>query len=151
MKQQIVNFLQTLFPFLITVALWRLSAPWINPSGILAIIPIFYCSFIRPVPYFAPFAMLICFLIDYKFNTVLMWTVFYCLFYVVINLQTVIDLTHTNRDGVYAFMGFVGTVILMLVASHLSIANIASGAAMFSILVIMYIPITTTIQAVQDD
>ena len=151
MKQQIVNFFQTLFPFLITVALWRLSAPWVNPGGILAIVPIFYCSFIRPVPYFTPFAILLCFLIDYKFNTVLMWTVFYCMFYVIINLQTVIDLTHTNRDCLYAVRGFAGTVILLLVASHLSVANILSGVAMFAILVIMYIPITTTIMAVQDD
>lgn len=151
MKGQIIKSLQVLFPFFITVALWRLSAPWINPGGILAIVPIFYCSFIRPVPYFAAFAILICFLLDYKFNTLLIWTVFYCMFYVVINLQTFIDLTHTNRDGIYPFMGFVGTVILLLVLSHLSLVNMLSGAVMFLILVIMYIPITTTIRAVQDD
>ncbi|MBO4700699.1 MAG: hypothetical protein J5620_03040 [Alphaproteobacteria bacterium] len=73
------------------------------------------------------------------------------MFYVVINLQTFIDLTHTNRDGIYPFMGFVGTVILLLVLSHLSLVNMLSGAVMFLILVIMYIPITTTIRAVQDD
>ena len=151
MKGQIIKSLQDLFPFFITVALWRLSVPWINPGGILAIIPIFYCSFIRPVPYFTPFAILICFLLDYKFNTVLMWTIFYCIFYVVMNLQTFIDLTHTNRDGVYPFMGFVGMLILSQVVSHLSIANMLYGAVMFLILVIMYIPITTTIQAVQND
>lgn len=151
MKQQIVKSLQTLFPFLITMALWRLSVPWINPAGILAIIPIFYCSYIRHVPYFTPFSILLCFLIDYKFDTVLMWTIFYCVFYVVINLQTFIDLTHTKRDGVYAFMGFVGTVILLMVVPHLSLLNILYGAVMFTVLAIMYIPITTTIQAVQDD
>ena len=151
MKRNIINFLRVSFPFFITVALWRLSAPWINPAGILAIIPIFYCSFIRPVPYFAPFAILFCFLIDYKFNTVLLWTVFYCLFYVVMNLQTFIDLTHTKFDGIYAFMGFVGTVILLLVISHLSFANLFSGMIMFSVLTIMYIPIITTVRVVQDD
>lgn len=151
MKQQIIKSLQTLFPFLIAVALWRLSVPWINPGGILAIIPIFYCSFIRPVPYFTAFAILLCFLIDYKFNTLLMWTIFYCMFYVVMNMQTFIDLTHTNRDGIFAFMGFVGTVILLLVVSHLSFTNLFSGMTMFSILSIMYIPIITTIQVVQDD
>ena len=127
MKHQIIKSLQTLFPFIITVALWRLSVPWINPGGILAIIPLFYCSFIRPVPYFTPFAILLCFLIDYKFDTLLMWTIFYCMFYVVMNLQTFIDLTHTNMDGIYAFMGFVGTVTLLLVVSHLSFTNLCSG------------------------
>lgn len=151
MKQQIIKFFQVSFPFLITVALWRLSVPWINPGGILAIIPIFYCSFIKPVPYFTPFAILFCFMIDYKFNTLLMWTVFYCMFYVVMNLQTFIDLTHTTKNGIYAFMGFVGTVILMLTATHLSLSNIVSGILMFLILVAMYIPIITTIQAVQND
>ena len=151
MKQQIIKFFQVSFPFLITVALWRLSVPWINPGGILAIIPIFYCSFIKPVPYFTPFGILFCFMIDYKFNTLLMWTVFYCMFYVVMNLQTFIDLTHTTKNGIYAFMGFVGTVILMLAATHLSLSNIVSGTLMFLILVAMYIPIITTIQAVQND
>jgi len=151
MKQKILSFLQMLFPFFITVALWRLSVPWINPAGILAIIPIFFCSFIRPVPYFVPFAILLCFMIDYKFNTVLLWTIFYCLFYVAVNLQSFIDLTHTKLDGLYAFMGFVGTVIFLLIASHISFENIFSGILMFSILAIMYIPITTTVQVVQDD
>lgn len=151
MKQHIIKFFQVSFPFLITMALWRLSVPWINPGGILAIIPIFYCSFIRPVPYFTPFAILLCFMIDYKFNTLLMWTVFYCIFYVAVNLQTFIDLTHTKINGIYAFMGFVGTIILMLIATHLSFSNIASGTLMFLILVAMYIPIITTIQAVQND
>lgn len=151
MKHQIIKSLQVLFPFLVTIGLWRLSVPWINPAGILAIIPIFYCSFIRPVPYFAPFAILVCFLIDYKFNTLLIWTIFYCMFYVVINLQTFLDLTHTNHDGIYPFTGFVGTVILLLVMSHLSFTNLLSGIVTFLILGIMYIPITTTVQAVQDD
>ena len=151
MKQNIIKFLQVSFPFFLTLALWRLSAPWINPAGILAIVPIFYCSFIRPVPYFAPFAILLCFLLDYKFNTVLLWTIFYCMFYVIMNLQTFIDLTHTNRDGIYPFMGFVGTAILFMVIPHLSLTNILSGILIFSILTIMYIPIITTIRAVQDD
>ena len=33
---------------------------------ILAIIPIFYYSFIKPVNWFVPFAVVFCFLIDYK-------------------------------------------------------------------------------------
>ena len=44
MKQNIIKYLQIAFPFLITIALWRLSNPWINPAGVLAMIPIFYCS-----------------------------------------------------------------------------------------------------------
>lgn len=151
MKTQIIKYLRLLSPFLITIALWRLSVPWINPAGVLAIIPIFYCSFIRPVPYFVPFAILICFLTDYKFNTVLMWTVFYCAFYAVMNIQTFLDLTHTKKNGVYAFMGFVGAIIFFMIVTHLNFMNLLSGILMFTILTLMYIPIITTIQVVQDD
>lgn len=151
MKTQIIKYLRLLSPFLITIALWRLSVPWINPAGVLAIIPIFYCSFIRPVPYFVPFAILICFLIDYKFNTVLMWTVFYCAFYAVMNIQTFLDLTHTKKNGVYAFMWFVGAIISFMIVTHLSFMNLLSGILIFAILTLMYIPIITTIQVVQND
>lgn len=151
MKEQIVKYLRLLFPFIITIALWRISVPWINPAGILAIIPIFYCSFIRPVSYFTPFAILICFLIDYKFNTVLMWTTCYCAFYAVMNIQSFIDLTHTNKSGVYAFMGFVGTVILLMTVANLSFMNFLSGMVMFAVLTIMYIPVITTMMVVQND
>ncbi len=151
MKELVIKYLRLLFPFIITIALWRISVPWINPAGILAIIPIFYCSFIRPVSYFTPFAILICFLIDYKFNTVLMWTTCYCAFYAVMNIQTFIDLTHTNKSGVYAFMGFVGAVIFLMTATNLSLMNLLSGAIMFAVLTIMYIPVITTVQVVQND
>ena len=102
MKQKVITFLTISFPFLITLVLWRLSCPFINPAGILAIIPIFYCSFIRPVPYFTVYALLFCFLLDYKFGTVLIWTIFYCIYYVVVNIQTFIDLSHTNKNGLFA-------------------------------------------------
>ena len=105
MKELVVKYLRLLFPFIITIALWRISVPWINPAGILAIIPIFYC----------------------------------------------IDLTHTNKSGVYAFMGFVGAVIFLMTATNLSLMNLLSGAIMFAVLTIMYIPVITTVQVVQND
>lgn len=151
MKQHIIKSLRILFPFIITLALWRISVPWINPAGILAIIPIFYCSFIRPVPYFVPFAILMCFLLDYKFNTVLMWTGFYCAFYAVMNLQPFIDLTHTKKYGIYPFMGFISATTLIMILSNLNVTNALSGILMFCILTIMYIPTIITIQVVQND
>ena len=115
MKQNIIKYLQIAFPFLITIALWRLSNPWINPAGVLAMIPIFYCSFIRPVPYFTAFAILFCFLIDYNFDTVIFWTTLYCTYYAVMNIQTIIDLTHTKRYGLCAFMIFFGIASLSMI------------------------------------
>ena len=78
MKKNIVDFLRAAFPFITVIILWRLAVPFWNPAGILAIIPIFYCSFVRPVPWFAPFAVLFCFLIDYRFDTLAYWTAAHC-------------------------------------------------------------------------
>ena len=151
MRKTVVDILRKIFPVLFTVALWRLSVPWLNPAGILAIIPIYYCSFIKPVPYFVPFAILFCFLIDYKFNTLLTWTVCYCFYYAVINIQAFIDLTHTNKNGVYAFMLFFGSIIFFITLGNFMLSNILLGFAMFLITSIMYIPITILIRAAQDD
>lgn len=150
MRQNIIKYLQILFPFLITIVLWRLSYPWINPAGILAIIPIFYCSFIKPVDYFALFAILMCFLIDYKFNTVLFWTSWYCIYYVVSNLQTVIDLTHTKKSGVYAFMPFFGIGVLSLCIWDFSFINLLIGILMWTLCSAVYIPIARTIDVVDE-
>jgi len=151
MKQKIIKYLRFFFPFLVTVALWRLSCPWINSAGVLCIIPIFYCSFIKPVRYFVPFALLMCFLLDYKFGTVFMWTIYYCLCYTIVHLQTVVDLTHTKKSGVYAFMVFVGPVILFMFGQHINLINLLYSVVMFVITCAIYIPTVATIQAVQDD
>ena len=48
-KYKIIKFLRDAFPFIAVIVLWRLSVAFWNPAGILAIIPIFYCSFVRLV------------------------------------------------------------------------------------------------------
>lgn len=151
MKQKIIKYLQIAFPFLVTIALWRLSCPWLNPAGILCIIPIFYYSFIRHTPYFTPFALVMCFLLDYKFGTVFVWTIYYCLFYAIVKLQTVVDLTHTKKYGVYAFMTFVGPIILFMIGQHINWINLLYGLIVFAITCVIYIPMIITIQAVQND
>lgn len=151
MKQKIMKFLQMAFPFLITIALWRLSNRWINPGGILAIIPIFYCSFIRPIPYFTVFAILICMLLDYNFNTVIFWTTLYCAYYAVMNIQTILDLTHTKKYGVFAFMIFFGIASVSMMIWYLNWAGIIYGILMFVITCALYIPITMLTKVVCDD
>ncbi|MBO4480446.1 MAG: hypothetical protein J5742_02355 [Alphaproteobacteria bacterium] len=151
MKQTIVKYLQIIFPFLITIALWRLSSPWINPAGILAIIPIFYCSFIRPVPYFTVFAILLCFLIDYKFDTVMFWTSLYCAYYAIMNIQTIIDLTHTKKYGIYAFMIFFGIASISMIIWNFNLIGILGGIFMFIITCAAYIPVAFLTKVVCDD
>ncbi len=112
------------FPFLVTLFLWRVALPFWNPAGVLAIIPIFYYSFIRPVPWFAPFAFLICLLIDYVGGTVLFWTFAWCLAYTVNGLQTVVDLTRDDFGGLFIFGGFFSVCILILTIINFTWVNL---------------------------
>ena len=88
MKQNIIDFLRRAFPFFITVGLWRLSATFWNPAGVLAVIPIFFCTFVRPVNWFVIFSILMCVCIDYKFETVCFWLATYCFLYSINAFQT---------------------------------------------------------------
>ena len=151
MKQNIVKILREIFPFVLTIALWRLSFPWLNPAGILAIIPIFYCSFIRPIRYWTFFAIIMCFLIDYKFNTLFIWTFFYCAYYSIMNIQTMLDLTHTKENGLYAFALFLGIAALFITILHINFGNLLAAIIMFLITCAFYIPIIRLIWVVQND
>jgi len=106
--------LDVVFPFAITLILWRLSLPIINPGGILAIIPIFYYSFISPRNEFLPMAVVGCFLIDYNFDTMLFWTAMFCIAYAANYLQTAFRGAVLSRGGIYSFMGFAGACLLIL-------------------------------------
>jgi hypothetical protein len=114
MKRKAYKFLKAAFPFLSVILLWRLSVPLWNPGGVLAMIPIFYFSFIRPAGWFALFAAVFCFLIDYKSDTLLFWTAAYCLFYATNGLQSFVDLTRQKNDGVLVFLGFFGAAAFLL-------------------------------------
>lgn len=151
MKKNIVNFLRAAFPFITVIILWRLSVPFWNPAGILAIIPIFYCSFVRPVPWFAPFAALFCFLIDYRFDTLAYWTAAYCLFYAINGFQSFIDLTRTDKNALNIFMVFFGVATLILTLAGFSVLNMMRAIWLFAWVSTLYIPITALIKRVCDD
>lgn len=151
MMQNVRNFLRAAFPFLLTVALWRLTLAIWNPAGILALIPIFFCTFVRPVPWFAPCGLLFCFLIDYNLGTPYIWTALWCVFYALNGFQTAFDLTRMEFDALYAFLVFLSTGVLVLL-----ILNFAWGAfarALFALLWsgALYIPICTLIKRIGDD
>lgn len=138
------NILKKLLPFLMTVFLWRLSIYFWNPAGILCLIPVFYYTFVRPINYFALFALIFCFLMDYRCNLPLFWTSIFCLFYAVNGFQNYIDLEHTNNNAIYAFMLFIGFGIILLMTSGFSWANLVNNLWLFAWLSILYIPITAT-------
>lgn len=151
MKKSIIDFLRAAFPFITVIILWRLAVPFWNPAGILAIIPIFYCSFVRPVPWFAPFAVLFCFLIDYRFDTLAYWTAAYCLFYAINGFQSFIDLTRTDKNALNIFMVFFGVATLILTLTGFSVSNLMRAVWLFAWVATLYIPITALIKRMCDD
>lgn len=151
MKTKLIDFLRISFPFLLTVALWRLSVNFWNPAGILAIIPIFFCSFVKPTNWFGLFSVFMCFVIDYKFETTCFWVAMYCLFYTINNFQNIIDLTRIELNGLPAFIVFISTTILIQVLTNFTLSTFVGGIWIVILTMVLYIPITTLIQRVQND
>ncbi|MBQ2844602.1 MAG: hypothetical protein IJE79_01130 [Alphaproteobacteria bacterium] len=151
MKAKIIDFLRQLSPFLLTIGLWRLSNTFWNPAGILAIIPLFFYSFIRPIDWFVLFSILMCIAIDYNFETVCYWLALYCLMYSVNSFQNIIDLTRMEKNGLYAFMVFFGTAVLIQVFLNITVANLLAGIWVFAWASILYVPITVLIQRIRND
>ena len=150
-KYKIIKFLRDAFPFIAVIVLWRLSVAFWNPAGILAIIPIFYCSFVRPIPWFAPFAILFCFLIDYRFDTLVYWTVMYCLFYAINGFQTFFDLTRVDKNALYVFMIFFGVATFVLSITNPTVATLMRAAWLFARRSTLYVRITALIKRIYDD
>ncbi len=140
-----------MFPFLLTIALWRLSTPFWNPGGILALIPIFYCVFVRHMPWFGIFGAIMCFLIDYKFNTTGLWLAIYCLFYAVNGFQTIIDLARMDRNAINAFMVFIGVGIIITIFTGFGFINILRGIWIFIFMSLLYMPTALLIKRVRHD
>jgi len=136
-------FLKKSLPFLITIILWRLSISFWNPSGILALIPIFYYTFVRPIDWFAPFGLLFCFLIDYRSNLNLFWTIMFCVFYAIDGFQNFIDVKNIEKNAIYIFMLFIGSGIFILTWMDLTWNNFINNLWLFVWMNVLYIPITS--------
>lgn len=149
--KQLKDILRILFPFLATILLWRLSMPLWNPGGLAALIPIFYYSFIRPTHWFTPFAVLFCFLIDYKSDTVLFWTGLYCLFYALNGFQNIIDLTRQKNDGVLVFMVYFGVGAAAVALFGWTATGFVRAVWLFLWLCALYIPFAALAKRISDD
>ena len=139
---KVIYFLRKIWPFLITLILWRLSASFWNPAGILALTTVFFYSFVKPIDWFPLFSLFICFLIDYRCNLPLFWTIMYCLFYAINGFQNYIDAMHMPKDGLYLFMAFIGFGFFILMFSGLNWVVISNNLWLFIWLSILYTPIT---------
>ena len=148
MKEKIIKFLHVSAPWMSVVILWRLSVSFWNPAGILALIPIFYYSFVKPIHWFAPFAVIFCFLIDYKFETLVFWTSLYCLFYAINGFQTFFDLTKIDKNALHVFILFVFIGLVVLLVSNFTFYAFFQTIWLLFWMGILYLPITQLIKRV---
>ena len=151
MIKNFVSFLCNASPFLAVIFLWRLQIHFWNPGGILAIIPIFYYSFVRPIPWFALFSILFCFLIDYSFDTKLFWTTMYFIMYAINGFQRFIDLPRIDRNAIVPFIIFFGLSVFILMIINISWVVLFRCIWMFIWVSALYIPITNLIKRVHHD
>ncbi len=151
MNRDIVIFLRRAFPFLLTVGLWRLAMPIWNPGGMLAIIPIFYCSFVRPIDWFPMLSVIFCFLIDYNAGTLFFWTALYCLVYAINGFQNYVDVVRAPHRGIWLFTAYVAIGILVLFFRHMSFATLARALWLIIWLCALYTPITVLIDGARND
>ena len=146
MNKKIIKFLRVSAPWLSVVILWRLSMSFWNPAGILALIPIFYYSFVKHIRWFAPFAVIFCFLIDYKFETLVFWTSLYCLFYAINGFQTFFDLTKIDKNARHVFILFVFIGLIVLLVSNFTFYALFQTIWLLFWLGTLYLPITQLIK-----
>jgi len=151
MKEVIIKSLRKMFPFLTAIFLWRLTMPFWNPGGILALIPIFYCTFIRPVNWFMPFGLLFCFLLDYNLGALCYWTAIYLLCYALNGFQSIIDFQHRDFNSIDMFMVYIGIGLFVFEVAHLNWTTFARMIWTFTWLTALYLPITNMIHRVQND
>lgn len=151
MNLSLRQIFKTLFPYILVLLLWRLSLNFWNPCGVLALIPIFYFSFIKPVAWFTFFAVIFCFLIDYNCDSLLFWTSIYCIFYAFSRFQSLIDLTRQEKDGLFMFMSFFGFGILVLTIIGFNFIGLIHSVWLFLWASILYIPIVALSKRITND
>ncbi len=151
MIKNFVSWLRDVSPFLAVIILWRLQTQYFNPGGILAIIPIFYYSFVRPINWMPLMAIIFCFLIDYNMDTKLFWTCAYCIAYAINGFQYFLDLQHADKNALVSFMIFMGAALFILMITNLSWIMIGRCLWVFIWVVALYLPITRFLKRVHGD
>lgn len=134
-------FLRKIFPFFITLFLWYLSISFWNPAGILALIPIFYYTFVKHTDGFSLYAFIFCFLIDYRCDLTLLWSFLFCLFYAIDGFQKFFDLSHMDNNAVNIFMFFIGIGIFVLTLSNFTWLNLVHNIWLLFWFWVLYTPI----------
>ena len=142
MIKNLISWLRDISPFLAVIILWRLEFSFWNPGGILAIIPIFYYSFVRPVNWMPLISIIFCFLIDYNMDTKLFWTTVYFIAYAINGFQYFIDLQRTDKNSIVPFMIFIGAALFILMVANLSWVMIGRTLWIFIWTMVLYMPIT---------
>ncbi|MDR0804075.1 MAG: hypothetical protein LBO08_03250 [Rickettsiales bacterium] len=146
-----IKIVRTIFPFFFSLMLLGLGVGFWNPCGILCMMPLFYYLFIRPIKYFWPFALAVCLVLDYRFGTVLFWTVAVSAAIMINRIQNYISMPDQKLNGVWIFMIFCGVCFLSIGLANWSFFSAASAAWLTLWIAVWYVPATILCSGMRHD
>jgi len=147
--------IRKLFPYAVTLALWYLSGPRLNPFGVLALIPVFYYAFSHRVHRWFPFGLLICLLVDYSAGTMFLFSSVFLLSNALNNFYGLFE-NEGNGFNIKKFNLFLIIMsILMLAYAVFNVSHFWSFLVgiiwLYLWLLVSYLPIVALFKWVQND
>lgn len=118
------KYFKFLFPFLFVFICWYISVFFINLSGILAIIPIFFWTFKKEIPYFFIYGLFFYFLIEFRLDIIPILSFLYYILYIVLSSYKKINIYFLNLYGNIIFYIYFCLNILILLIINLNYTNI---------------------------
>lgn len=133
-----LKVVKAVFPSVITLALLALPHSFLNPGGILALIPIFY-FFIFDRNYMNMF-MVVIFLgiMDYNQSTILLWVMSFLLMHAALSVQNMIILKEQKLYAAPFFTSFVFIVCLVRFIMELGLADLRFIDSFYILMKIIY-------------
>lgn len=150
----ILNFFRRIFPFLITFVLFESPSSRFNPFGFLAIIPLFFYLFSKPIKYWIFFAFFIGFLLDYNAGTSFL---FCSLFLIMFTLNNVFGLMESdggfNSGNFSIFMGvfLLSFFVFMLINTGVVWIWLINIIWLYLWTFALYIPFVALFKLIQND
>jgi hypothetical protein len=103
---------------------------------------VFYYTFVKNTDGFGIYALIFCFLIDYRCDLTLLWSFLFCLFYAINGFQKFFDLSNMDNNAVNIFMIFLGIGIFVLTLSNFTWLNLIHNIWLVFWCWVLYTPIT---------
>jgi len=150
----VINRIKMFFPFAITIILWYLSHPLLNPFGVLSLIPIYYYMYFRYTPYWFGFGIYMSFMLDFNASTLFLFSAAFIIMNIINETYGIIE----NEDGL-KIRGFnvflVSAIIMFFMFSVVQFGgildNLINAAWLYLWVTISYFPVSWVLGHLSND